>query len=269
MRSLSGIMLALPLIGQAIAIKTSDDVQKAMHDDGMEMQHYPSWQESAVLARRLLAKANVATFSTVYPAHPKGRATKDLGGMPVGLPEYYADCASVDDDLVDVLGEGNPLVLGLNIGTTFKNVKEGSNLTITIDWWSNNHVDQEGLRSDPQAFIRAVDQGEIDTEGMLDHAQANMPRMSLIGYLENLPKLDDDVREKVENCFVDSHPDAVMWLPGHDDAAHRGFWARLVVQRILWVGGFGDRARIGWLDAHTWRNVQKADWEAVRLPGEN
>ncbi|KAI5302337.1 hypothetical protein KEM56_000784 [Ascosphaera pollenicola] len=269
MRSLSSIMLALPLVGRAMTVSTGGDIQKALAEEGAQIQHFPSWQESAALARRLLAKANIATFSTVYSSHSKSRATKDLAGIAVGLPEYYADCASVDDDLVDVLGEGNPLILGLNIGTTFRNVKEGSNLTLTVDWWSNDHVHRKGRDSNPQAFIHAVEEGEIDTKDLLDNSQASLPRMSLIGYLENLPELDDDIREKIENCFVDSHPDAVMWLPNHDDSAHRGFWARLVVQKILWIGGFGDRARIGWIDGQAWRDVQKDEWEAVRLPGEN
>jgi hypothetical protein len=43
---------------------------------------------------------------------------------------------------------------------------------------------------------------------------------------------------------------------------------RLVVQDIYWVGGFGDRAYIGWIDAKDWRNVTRKEWEVVRLPGE-
>jgi len=69
-------------------------------------------------------------------------------------------------------------------------------------------------------------------------------------------------------------------LPGSPGAAHKGFWARLVVQKAFWIGGFGDRARIGWLDGEIWRGVRKEGrkgddgdergrgWGDVRLPGE-
>ncbi|KAI5284113.1 hypothetical protein KEM54_001582, partial [Ascosphaera aggregata] len=132
-----------------------------------------------------------------------------------------------------------------------------------------NDDDEEEGRLDAKAHIEAFNEGELDIDDLLEKSPANMPRMSLIGYLDRLTDISDDIREKFETCFVGAHPDSVTWLPNHDDAAHRGFWARLVVQKILWIGGFGDRARIGWLNIDDWQNVQKADWEAVRLPGED
>lgn len=43
---------------------------------------------------------------------------------------------------------------------------------------------------------------------------------------------------------------------------------RFVVQEIYWVGGFGDRAYIGWIPIEEWRSVEKEEWENVRLVGE-
>lgn len=40
------------------------------------------------------------------------------------------------------------------------------------------------------------------------------------------------------------------------------------MQDIYWVGGFGDRAYIGWIDASDWNNVTEEEWEDVRLAGE-
>jgi len=42
----------------------------------------------------------------------------------------------------------------------------------------------------------------------------------------------------------------------------------MVVQQVYWIGGFGDRAFIGWFDIDDWRDVQREEWEAVSLPGE-
>lgn len=72
----------------------------------------------------------------------------------------------------------------------------------------------------------------------------------------------------VVSCFTGVHGDSRWWLPGDKGAAHQGLWMRLVVEQVYWIGGFGDRAFIGWFDPEVWRAVTVEDWEAVRLPGE-
>ena len=34
------------------------------------------------------------------------------------------------------------------------------------------------------------------------------------------------------------------------------------------IGGFGDRAYIGWIPVEEWKNVTRKEWEDIRLPGE-
>lgn len=34
------------------------------------------------------------------------------------------------------------------------------------------------------------------------------------------------------------------------------------------MGGFGDRAYIGWIPIEEWRSVDKKEWEEARLVGE-
>ncbi len=95
---------------------------------------------------------------------------------------------------------------------------------------------------------------------------ANLPRLSLLGYLEHIPDLD--VQENnIEECFVSTHQDSRLWLPGSKFAAHQGTWARIVVEEIYWIGGFGGTNYIGWLDKDEWRSV-KQEWKEVRLRGE-
>jgi len=43
---------------------------------------------------------------------------------------------------------------------------------------------------------------------------------------------------------------------------------RLVVREVYWVGGFGDRAFIGWIPVEQWRGVTREEMDRVRLPGE-
>lgn len=96
---------------------------------------------------------------------------------------------------------------------------------------------------------------------------ANLPRASLIGYLEEIP--EKEVREKnVVKCFLKSHGDARWWLPGDRTSPHHGVWMRMMVQEVYWIGGFGDRAFIGWFDVKEWEGVEDREWKGVRLPGE-
>lgn len=37
---------------------------------------------------------------------------------------------------------------------------------------------------------------------------------------------------------------------------------------IYWVGGFGDRVYIGWIDVKDWESVIEKEIEGVRLFGE-
>jgi hypothetical protein len=78
---------------------------------------------------------------------------------------------------------------------------------------------------------------------------------------------EDEVEGKgLGECFTNVHPDAKYWLPGN--RIHHSEWVRLVVQEVYWIGGFGDRAYIGWIPVEEWRNVTKEEWEGIRLPGE-
>jgi hypothetical protein len=215
----------------------------------------PSWYTSTLLARRLLHKSTVGTIATVFPdkivpdpAH-HWKPPSSLASLPVALPEYIAACSD----------SGNPTVLGLDLGTTFKNVAFGSNVSLSIDWW--DHL--------PATKV----------PGLRGSSRAALPRAVLMGYMDPYPiPLDTDTRLGLEKCFLAAHPDALAWLPGSERAAHSGFWAQLVVQQVMWIGGFGDRALIGWVNMTEWSGIQFGPnelgvgdgrgWGDVSLPGE-
>lgn len=94
---------------------------------------------------------------------------------------------------------------------------------------------------------------------------AMMPRFSLVGYLEDMTEEEIEAN-KVPQCFGRYHPDSRIWMPGND--IHESHWVRLVVREVYWFGGFGDRARIQWIDRDIWQNITEDEIESCRLPGE-
>jgi hypothetical protein len=160
--------------------------------------------------------------------------------MPIGLMDYIADCETT----------GNPTILAVDIATSFKNVAAGSNISLSVQWT-------------PPYAPRA---NHYHKPTPLPYSAANLPRFSLIGYLE---KIGEDSVEKLQlaKCFTQVHPDARVWLPGNP--IHETEWVRLVVQDVYWIGGFGDRNYIGWIPVEEWKNVTKEEYEGIRLPGEN
>lgn len=180
----------------------------------------PTVHESAIQARRILRLETIGTLSTVFPS------SSPLGGAPIGLMDYYADCEDT----------GNPTILALSIATSFKNVAAGSNITMSLRWHPPN---------------------------LSQYSAASMQRFSLVGHLENM---SEDEGRSVTKCFTRAHRDAAAWLPGN--RIHESHWTRLIVDEIYWIGGFGDRAYIGWIPVEQWGNVTEQEIDSCKLPGE-
>lgn len=221
----------------------------------------PTIHESAILARRILMLSSITSLSTMFPrsssvlpdhnpARPLPAALQrqqqplshqyppnlDISGLPIGLMDYYASCAQ---------RPWSPTLLALNIATTFRNTHAGSNVSFSLRWHPPaNHPPS----SNPYTY-----------------SAANMPRFSLEGYVEAIPA--KEVKEDdIEACFLSKHAEAKAWSPGNQ--IHESWWARLVVQGVYWVGGFGDRAFIGWIPAEEWEGVTSEEVERARLVGE-
>jgi hypothetical protein len=136
-----------------------------------------------------------------------------------------------------------------------KNAAAGSNISLSVQW-TPPHL--------PSSRIKSSWSSERDVRDV-GYSAANLPRFALLGYLEKIPDAEVSANQ-LEKCFLKPHPDAKYWLPGND--IHVSEWVRLVVQDVYWIGGFCDRAYIGWIPVEEWRGVTKAEWEGVRLPGE-
>ena len=222
----------LGLIGLASASTLPPPRHLFTSPDKQHHQDYkiPTVHESAVQARRILRLESIGTLSTVFPStRATERRPSDVGGAPIGLMDYFGDCEP---------DTGNPTILAITIATSFKNVDAGSNITLSLRW----HPQDNQWRS-----------------------PAAQPRFSLVGHLEDI---DADAVEKagITACYIGYHKDAAWWLPGN--RIHESKWVRLVVDEIYWIGGFGDRAYIGWIPLEEWQSVTAEEIDSVRLPGE-
>ncbi|EXJ72093.1 uncharacterized protein A1O5_04597 [Cladophialophora psammophila CBS 110553] len=220
---------------------TSQDQHQEQDDPTISL---PSRYYSTLLGRRLLALSSHGVLTSIFPANLSSASSSartagipaSVADTPIGLPEYIASCEEPS---------GNPTILSLKVSTATRNAAGGSNVSLALSWWDEY----------------------IHLTGQRPWALANLPRLSLTGYLEEIPAHEVSQRA-IESCFLRKHRDSVMWLPGRKWAAHQGFWTRLVVTQAYWIGGFGDKNYIGWFDPDEWRAVRKEDWEGVRLPGE-
>lgn len=232
----------------------------------------PTIHESAVMGRRILALTKLGTLSTIIPqasdqdANSREAYPAGIAGQPIGLMDYVADCED----------EGNPTILAVKIGTSFRNVRAGSNITLSMRWTPPYApANRMSLKSRLSAYMqKRFLGGEYPYNSPLEHqdipdtvpySAANLPRFSLFGYLETI-HTDDQSSTRLATCYTAKHHDALHWLPGN--RVHESEWTRLVVTHVYWIGGFGDRAYIGWIPVEQWKKVTRADWEAIKLPGE-
>ena len=189
----------------------------------------PTMRESAVMGRRMLHLSRIGTMSTVFPNQPSSK-------------RYPSSVAGASLSLMEYFADcepstGNPTLLSLSVSSNVKNAIEGSNVTLSIRWR-------------PDASPRSA---------------MALPRMSLTGHLERIRPQHE--RNAVAVCYGKTHPDSAPWMPG--SRIHESFWTRLVVKDVYWVGGFGDRAFIGWIPEQVWKSVSEDEIEKCRLPGES
>lgn len=246
------------------SISAEDDAQNSavIHIGESETMRAPSWFTSTLMARRLLALSTTGTVSTIFPDPLPGNshAPPSVAGLPISLPEYIADCDEYLPADVSNGGNGDPTFLALHISTTFRNTAAGSNVSLAIDWW--DHLNQ----TEPVA-------------PGFPPSEAGLPRVTLIGYVEPFDTpLHRDIEAALEECYLSVHPDASAWLPGKPGAPHSSYWAKMVVEQVYWIGGFGGLQQIGWMNVTEWKGIRRVrslpgvgdgrGWEDVRLPGE-
>lgn len=240
-------VLAAALLGSASATSIVKSPQLILenppaHDADFRI---PTVRESTAMARKILHLTTTGSLVSSFPtdAEKLGRNPSEVAGAPIGLMEYYADCDALS---------GNPILLALDIATPYRNYNAGSNISLGVRWWPNHSTSYS---------MWGYDRDEIPTP----HTPAALPRFSLHGHLE--PLSSEKLNElKIQKCFLKAHPDSIYWQPGND--IHTSKYVQLVVEQVYWFGGFGDRARIGWLPIEHWRNLTMEEVMQAKLPGE-
>jgi hypothetical protein len=239
--SLLSLLLLLLPTSHAAPTKSQSLIAQPADDTTTSGFKIPTRYESTVLARRLLALSSTGVISTIFPPNSSDsnpRLPPGLSSVPIALPDYIASCEETSHP-------GDPTLLALTISTTTKNAYAGSNVSLALSWWDSYK----------------------ELTGREPWSAANLPRASLIGYLEEISGVEVEDEGLVE-CFTGVHRDSRFWLPGDESSPHTGIWMRMVVEQVYWIGGFGDRAFIGWFDVEEWKGVGSGEWTAVKLPGE-
>ncbi|CCE78697.1 Piso0_000725 [Millerozyma farinosa CBS 7064] len=178
--------------------------------------------KAARVARTLVSRESLSNINTV----------KDINGRkkPISMVEYYADC---DED-------GDPIWLAIDIGTTFQNIKEGSEFSFSIRL-GDHHPNE---------------QVNTDYPGVIPNSPAGSPRIILYGKLKDVVITDPLENLKLQKCFIRRHPDAKWWLPENVVSPHQSHWTKLEVDSVYMVGGFGDRAYIGTIDSKSYHEAE-------------
>ncbi|ODV75557.1 CREG family protein CYBJADRAFT_49696 [Cyberlindnera jadinii NRRL Y-1542] len=138
----------------------------------------PSVEDAAVYARTLVKRESLTNVNTI--SH-----SGSSEGKPVSFVEYYADC-----------GDGNPVLLAIDMSTSYKNYASGSPATLSIrvgDHPLNEHVNPKYPGSRPNSV-------------------AGSPRINLRGSFVNVTT---EELPQLEACFLERHRDARWWLPGN------------------------------------------------------
>ena len=191
----------------------------------------------------------VSTLSTKYPSdHP----VSELADHIIAGPEYYAPC---DADT------GSLLYLGLTVSQTWRNVLHSDSKNATVSIASS----PDPAVPDPR---HSSERGQNNWKHGRPSWRRGMPsksRITLFGHFTLLNATEHPGQaEKALRCYLDHHPDASHWAPNSTDSPHIPFWATFHVDRVYWVGGFGDEHYIGWFSKEEWSAAWKEHRPAVQ-----
>ncbi|KAK8858855.1 hypothetical protein IAR55_003085 [Kwoniella newhampshirensis] len=163
--------------------------------------------------RETLAEAAVNTKGLVHKYTTGTMASvfphaSDHAGRPFALMEYHAPCHPSPSLTF--------LLLPISLST--------NNILHT-----DHHYATYTITTPPEGARSPMGQG----------------RVALMGNITLLPELSPTESHALASCYTRYHPDARWWLPDTVGSPHTSVWARMDVDDIYYVGGFGDTHYIG------------------------
>lgn len=183
---------------------------------------------AAEIARSMVAREELLHLNTLRE-----------DGTPVSFLEYYVASDLCPD--VSVSNNGNPILLLLEMSSSYGNYVKNGKFSASVE----AHPRPGG----PHHDSRGPHHG---SRGPHDGPMAH-PRATLFGELKEL-----NASTELAHCFASRHPDAWPWIPtgSNETLVHDGRWFELDVEDVYFVGGFGDRAYIGGIDAELYHAAE-------------
>ncbi|SPO26490.1 uncharacterized protein UTRI_04079 [Ustilago trichophora] len=184
----------------------------------------------------------VSTLSTRYPSsHP----IAELAGHVISGPEYFAPCEA---------DTGTLLYLGLTVSQTWKNILNSDSKIATVSIASNTNP----AIPDPRHSSGHDSKHWEEDRPSWRRGMPSKARITLFGHFSILNVTEQpEQAKKALHCYLDHHPDASHWAPDSDESPHIPFWATFTVDKVYWVGGFGDEHYIGWFSSYEWNTAWK------------
>ncbi|ODN81899.1 hypothetical protein L202_02247 [Cryptococcus amylolentus CBS 6039] len=216
----SAVLAALPPGFIQLPMPPFDIVQGPREEDA---------RDAAINIKKLVHQVTSGTLSSVFPASaddpphlaPGVKFTHrdengnefipykpKMEGRPFALPEYHAPCHSAPS-------------------LTF--------LILPISRSSQNILEH------PQHYATYT----LAEELKKGETSMSSARVALMGNVTLLRDLSEEEETDLAECYLSYHPDARGWLPGKKGSPHFSEWARMDLEKIYYVGGFGDTHYIG------------------------
>ena len=176
---------------------------------------------AAEIARSMVAREELLHLNTLRE-----------DGIPVSFVEYYVASDLCPD--VSVSNNGNPILLLLEMSSSYGNYVKNGKFSASVEAHPRPGGPHHGSRG--------------PHDGPMAH-----PRATLFGELKEL-----NASTELAHCFASRHPDAWPWIPtgSNETLVHDGRWFELDVEDVYFVGGFGDRAYIGGIDAELYHAAE-------------
>ncbi|GAC75114.1 hypothetical protein PANT_14d00043 [Moesziomyces antarcticus T-34] len=202
----------------------------------------------------LVHDPNVFGVSSLSTRYPPDHAVTELADHVITGPEYYSLC---DPE------EGSLLYLGLTVSQTWRNVLHSESRNATVSIASN----ADPSLPDPRHSSKHHPDRWQDHRPSWRRGMPSKPRITLFGHFDILNVTQEPREaEKASQCYLEQHKDASHWAPNSTESPHVPFWATFNVDKVYWVGGFGDEHYIGWFTSDEWSTAFKRHRLSDTLP---
>lgn len=163
--------------------------------------HRETVQEAAMHARDLIAHRSDG-IATFMSTFAANYSDSGLASLPIGGLEYFAASET-----------GDMYILAMPISKQISNAEQAPmhNATISV-------------------------KDEVAERNYGRFGATDRNRAVFFGSLQRIPNDDETELRKAERAFIKVHRDAKRYIKG----PHYAYWSVFKVERVYWIGGFGE-----------------------------